>query len=160
MLLPSLSGSVLDVGCCFQPAASPRAQPRFSPQTLDFRLWTRRGRKGTAETRGTQPGTTPQTKAGGINLGILEIRGKQTSSPFAFRVFRVFRGLSPSRNSSPPAINSHYCRAEQRREKELSAYLSDSPRLCVKSPPPASKSRYCSVENRARKRVLKLITLQ
>ena len=42
-------------------------------------------------------------------------------SASAFRVFRVFRGLSPSRNSSPPAINFHYCRAEQHGEKELSA---------------------------------------
>jgi hypothetical protein len=117
LLLPSLSGSVLDVGCCFQPAASPRAQPRFRPQTLDFRLWTRRGRKGTAETRGTQPGTTPQTKAGGINLGILEIRGKQTSSPFAFRVFRVFRGSSPSLKlvAAGDQLPLLPCRATQRK---------------------------------------------
>ena len=39
----------------------------------------------------------PQPKAAEINRGIREIRGKQTSSQFAFRVFGVFRGLSTSR---------------------------------------------------------------
>ena len=34
----------------------------------------------------------PQPKAGGNNRGIREIRGTQTSSRFAFRVFGVFRG--------------------------------------------------------------------
>jgi hypothetical protein len=34
----------------------------------------------------------PQPKAGRTYRGIREIRGKQTPSRFAFRVFRVFRG--------------------------------------------------------------------
>jgi hypothetical protein len=98
---------------------SPRpAQSRSSPCQF-----IRRGRNGTAEMRGTQPHTTPQTNAGGINRGIRETRVKQTSSPSAFGVFRVFRGLSPSRNSSQPVINFHYCHAEPRREKELSSCL-------------------------------------
>ena len=98
------------------------AQPRFRPQTLDFRLWTRRGRKGTAGTRGTQPGTTPQTKAGGINRGIREIRGKQTSS------------LSPSAYSACSAV---YLLPEIQRNRQStptiampsSAEKKDSPRL-------------------------------
>jgi len=39
----------------------------------------------------------PQPKAGRTDRGIREIRGKRTSSRFAFRVFRVFRGSSLSR---------------------------------------------------------------
>ena len=39
----------------------------------------------------------PQPKAGGIHCGIYEIRGKQASSRFSFRIFGVFRGSSLSR---------------------------------------------------------------
>jgi hypothetical protein len=38
----------------------------------------------------------PQRKAGGIDRGTRELRGKQNSSRFAFRVFGVFHGLAVS----------------------------------------------------------------
>jgi hypothetical protein len=57
------------------------------------------GRKTAARRHKEHSAAKLQTKAGGINRGIRETRGKQTSSRFAFRVFRVFRGLSLSRRS-------------------------------------------------------------
>jgi hypothetical protein len=84
----------------------------------------------------------PQPKAGRTNRGI---RGKQTSSRFAFRVFSVFRGSSLSRRfvAACEQLPLLQCRGTQRRKKEKALLLCVSPRplrLCVNSSQPVSKS--------------------
>src|ERR1035437_6357966 len=55
----------------------------------------------------------------------------------------------PSRNQSQTSLNAETQRnAEKRRDKEISAALCESLRLCVKSSPPASKSGCSGAENR------------
>jgi hypothetical protein len=65
----------------------------------------------------------PQPNAGGINRGIREIRGKQPSCRFPFRVFGVFRGFYCRGNCSQAANNLIYCRAEKRLLLEISAAI-------------------------------------
>jgi len=59
-------------------------------------------------------------------------------------------GAPQSRNQSQTDLNAETQRtAEKRREKELSANLCESLRLCVESPQAASKFIYCSTRQRS-----------
>jgi hypothetical protein len=74
----------------------------------------------------------PELTAGGINRGIREIRGKQPSFRFAFRVFGVFRGCYRRGNCSQAANHLIYCRAEKRLRLEISGLIA-SLRFMVRS---------------------------